>query len=105
MEARRRRGAAFTFDSSSYADFVRSLRVSPPLPSIPFPTFSHSTKDPTPSKFSITPLHRVVIIEGLYSLLDISPWKEAAELMDAKVWIECPRDVTRERLVSSALYT
>ncbi|ORY72439.1 P-loop containing nucleoside triphosphate hydrolase protein [Leucosporidium creatinivorum] len=98
-EARRRRGAAFTFDSTAYVSFVQSLRASPPLPSIPFRTFSHALKDPQPGPYPIEPHHRIIIIEGLYCLLDVEPWREATELLDERVWVECERSVARERLV------
>jgi hypothetical protein len=98
-EARRRRGAAFTFDSVAYTSFVLSLRKIPLLPSIPFPTFSHSLKDPTLSPFTIKPHHRIVVIEGLYCLLDVEPWKSSVDVLDERVWVECERAVARERLV------
>lgn len=98
-EARRRRGAAFTFDSASYVSFIHTLRLSPPAPSIPFNTFSHSLRDPLPSPYPIEPHHRIIVIEGLYCLLDVEPWKEATELLDERVWVECERGTARERLV------
>lgn len=98
-EARRRRGAAFTFDSTSYVSFVRSLARSPPLSQIPFRTFSHALKDPQAGHYPIKPHHRIVVIEGLYCLLDVEPWKEATELLDERVWVECERGLARERLV------
>lgn len=32
-------------------------------------------------------------------MLDIEPWKEATDLLDERVWVECERGVARERLV------
>ncbi|BGP23418.1 kinase-related protein [Rhodotorula toruloides] len=104
-EARRRRGAAFTFDAPSYVSFVRSLRQTPSPPSIPFPTFDHALKDPLPSRFPILPTHRIVVIEGLYCMLDVAPWREAAELLDERIWVEIERGVARERLVKRHLRT
>ncbi|GAA5822486.1 hypothetical protein JCM5353_000525 [Sporobolomyces roseus] len=102
-EARRRRGAAFTFDARSYVSFVRNLRSNPILPSVPFPLFSHAVKDPTPSPSPILPNHRIIIIEGLYTLLDIEPWSEATKELDVKIWVECERSVARERLIERHL--
>ncbi|KAL7343067.1 hypothetical protein BJY59DRAFT_719168 [Rhodotorula toruloides] len=104
-EARRRRGAAFTFDASSYVSFVRSLRQTPFPSSIPFPTFNHALKDPLPSPSPILPTHRVVVIEGLYCMLDVEPWRDAAELLDERIWVEIERSVARERLVKRHLHT
>ncbi|GAA5905262.1 Yfh7p [Sporobolomyces salmoneus] len=102
-EARRRRGAAFTFDAVSYLSFVRSLRCNPVLPSVPFPVFSHAVKDPTDSPSPILPSHRIVVIEGLYTLLDVDPWAEATKELDVKVWVECDKGVARERLIERHL--
>lgn len=78
---------------------MRYLRETPSPAAIPFPTFSHALKDPVPSPFLILPSHRIVVIEGLYSLVDLEPWRESVALLDERVWVECPPDVARERLV------
>ncbi|GAA6059440.1 hypothetical protein JCM10212_005379 [Sporobolomyces blumeae] len=103
VEARRRRGAAFTFDAVSYVAFVRSLRSNPVLPAVPYQLFDHAVRDPMPAPSPILPSHRVVIVEGLYTLLDIGPWREATDELDVKVWVECDRKVARERLVERHL--
>ncbi|KAL1413612.1 hypothetical protein Q8F55_001387 [Vanrija albida] len=95
-----RRGAAFTFDLGSYAAFVEALRV--PLEAaapIPFPTFDHKLKDPRPSPTPILPRHRIVVVEGLYTMLDEPGWREPAALMDRRVWVEVPRDVVFRRVL------
>ncbi|GAA5935377.1 hypothetical protein JCM1841_001938 [Sporobolomyces salmonicolor] len=99
VEARRRRGAAFTFDAHAYVSFIRSLRSNPVLPTVPFPTFSHALKDPAPSPFPILPTHRIVVVEGLYALLDVEPWREATDELDVKIWVDCDRAVARQRLI------
>ncbi|GAA6052420.1 hypothetical protein JCM3770_000233 [Rhodotorula araucariae] len=103
-EARRRRGAAFTFDAEAYVSFIRTLRADPHRP-VPFPTFVHSLKDPQPSRVPILPSHRIIVIEGLYCLLDIKPWSEAARTLDERIWVDVEREVARERLVKRHLHT
>ncbi|KAI5480040.1 hypothetical protein MNV49_002005 [Pseudohyphozyma bogoriensis] len=98
-EAHRRRGAAFTFNAESYTAFVESLRVTPPPESIPFPTFSHALKDPATSLHPILPHHRVIVIEGLYTLIDVPPWSGAVKEMDELVWIELDDSIAKERLI------
>ncbi|KAM0755647.1 P-loop containing nucleoside triphosphate hydrolase protein [Meredithblackwellia eburnea MCA 4105] len=98
-EAKRRRGAAFTFDAEGYTAFVLSLRETPAPAEIPFPTFSHALKDPVASPFPLLPSHRVVIIEGLYALLNVPPWSTSVAALDERVWIDVPREVARERLI------
>ncbi|GAA5979316.1 hypothetical protein JCM5350_006964 [Sporobolomyces pararoseus] len=102
-EARRRRGAAFTFNALSYVSFVKALRSDPVFPSVRFPVFSHAVKDPTDSLSPILPHHRIVVIEGLYTLLNVEPWIEATKELDVKVWVECDRKVARERLIERHL--
>ncbi|WWD17380.1 hypothetical protein CI109_101821 [Kwoniella shandongensis] len=103
-EAHWRRGAAFTFDLPSYHTFLSLLRLpidphaSTPL-GIPFPTFSHSTKDPQPSPYPILSRHRIILIEGLYTLLDQVGWKECAEMMDVKVYVDVDEEEARGRVV------
>lgn len=95
-------GAAFTFNLPSYLTFLQSLRLplapNPPL-SIPFPTFDHQVKDPAVSPHPILPRHRIVIVEGLYTMLDRDGWRDCAEMMDVRVWVECDREVCRQRII------
>lgn len=95
-----RRGAAFTFDLEAYSAFVSALRK--PVDNaeaIGFPTFDHAAKDPAPSDTPILPQHRIVIVEGLYTMLDRPGWRECADKMDLRVWVEVPRDVVRARVL------
>lgn len=95
-------GAAFTFNLPSYLAFLQSLRLplspNPPI-GIPFPTFDHALKDPSTSPHPILPRHRIVLIEGLYTMLDRDGWRDCAEMMDMRVWVECDREVCRARTV------
>lgn len=100
-----RQGAAFTFDAASYVDFVSSLRNSPSSPSIPFRTYSHAIKDPEIAPFSIAPRHKIVIIEGLYTLLSVEPWCKAAGMMDERIWLECAKEKAKARLVGRHVAT
>ncbi|CAK9787274.1 unnamed protein product [Cutaneotrichosporon oleaginosum] len=91
----RRRGAHFTFDGDSYAAFVGRLDE----PALQFPSFSHRDKDPVAEGGWIAPHHRIVVIEGLHSLLNIPPWSTAAHRYDEKVWVDTPVDEARQRLI------
>jgi hypothetical protein len=95
-------GAAFTFNLPSYLTFLTSLRLplSPTPPKgIPFPTFDHARKDPAPSPNPILPRHRIVLVEGLYTLLDRPGWRDTAEMYDIRVFVDCTRAVCRERVI------
>ncbi|WVN88313.1 uncharacterized protein L203_103518 [Cryptococcus depauperatus CBS 7841] len=101
-EAHWRRGAAFTFDLSSYLAFLSLLRLplhpNPPK-EIPFPTFDHAAKDPAPSAYPILPRHRIIVVEGLYTLLDMPGWRKCADMMDIGVWVDVEEEIARERVI------
>jgi hypothetical protein len=44
-----------------------------------------------------------VIIEGLYTFLDVEPWRRAAEVLDLRVFIDVDPRTARERLVRRCL--
>ncbi|KAK9412950.1 hypothetical protein SUNI508_12255 [Seiridium unicorne] len=101
LKAHDRRGAEFTFDGASFLKLVQSLRV--PLDqattqSIYAPSFDHAAKDPVDDDIEIKPGHRIVVFEGNYVCLDLEPWKQAAELMDLRWFIDVENEVARERL-------
>lgn len=43
------------------------------------------------------------IIEGLHAFLDVSPWREAAQEFDQRIWVNTPRSIARDRLVGRHL--
>lgn len=102
-----RRGAHWTFDGKSYAGFMRELQEVPSSTTISqtntnivwAPSFSHELKDPTPRAVAIHPYHRLVVIEGLYTFLSISPWNEAGEILDERWWVEIGEEEAEKRLV------
>lgn len=96
-----RRGIHWTFDGPGYVSFVRELRkgLSDTTSIITAPTFDHALKDPAFDDVSIHPHHRVVIIEGLYTLLSIEPWHEAGLLLDEKWFIHVDVAEAQRRLV------
>lgn len=98
-------GAAFTFDADDWVSFIRSLRQSPPPAEVHYRTFDHAKKDPEPALHPILPSHRIVIVEGLYVLLSTEPWKDSVALLDERIWVDCPPEVARSRLVERHLQT
>jgi pantothenate kinase len=99
--AHARRGAEFTFDGASFLSLITALRGPRGQGTIYAPSFDHAIKDPVEDSLPILPLpaHRVVVIEGIYVLLDKDPWREAAGMMDLKVFVRVEREVARRRLV------
>ncbi|KAI6028940.1 P-loop containing nucleoside triphosphate hydrolase protein [Pisolithus marmoratus] len=101
-----RRGAHWTFDGRSYVSFVHLLRAPGEHTAvITAPSFDHALKDPTPDAVAVYPHHRIVVIEGLYTMLDADVWRAAAEAMDERWWIDVDWEVARERLVKRHVLT
>lgn len=97
------KGAAHTFDLSSYRSFLHRLKE--PVDShtsktgIPFPTFDHALKDSAQSSTMITSRHRIIMIEGLYTMLDVDGWRECAEIMDMRIYVDVDREISRNRVI------
>lgn len=105
-----RRGIHWTFDAHGYVSFVKQLRtpisrLSPDAPDITAPSFDHALKDPSPHAIRITPQHRIVIIEGLYTFLSIEPWCEGGSLLDERWYIELDPSEAAKRLVKRHVAT
>jgi pantothenate kinase len=100
--AHARRGAEFTFDGASFLFLVQRLRepLTPSSTTIFAPSFDHAVKDPKENDIAIQPGHRIVVFEGNYVVLDKEPWREAAELMDERWFVDVDFDVARRRLVT-----
>lgn len=101
-----RRGAHWTFDGPSYVGFAKLLRE--PLAAttvITAPSFDHALKDPTPHAVSIYPFHRLVVIEGLYTMLKYDMWVQGAQLMDERWWVDVDLEEARRRLVRRHVIT
>ena len=78
------------------ASFQRIIRA---------PSFSHTLKDPTPDAIAIYHYHRIVIIEGLYTFLNIHPWSAAAHALDERWFIDVDIEEGKRRLVARHIAT
>lgn len=97
--AHRRRGAPFTFDAQGFVSAMRRVAESAGVEDVKCPSFDHAEKDPRADAITIAADVRVVIVEGLYCLLNEAPWSELESVFDISVWIECELDVAMERMV------
>ncbi|KAK1980273.1 P-loop containing nucleoside triphosphate hydrolase protein [Colletotrichum cereale] len=99
--AHARRGAVWTFDGYSFCKLVVSLRepLRADTSSIYAPSFDHAVKDPKADDIVIQPYHRIVVFEGNYLAIDMSPWNDAAKLMDELWFVDVDFDVARKRLI------
>ncbi|KAJ5773784.1 hypothetical protein N7457_008680 [Penicillium paradoxum] len=116
-EAYIRRGAPWTFDVDRFVTFVSQLRIwadETPLAApysgswssadlIYAPTFDHEAKDPVENGTSITPDASIILIEGNYLLLDDPGWRELADLVDYRVFVDTDPLEARGRLAERHL--
>ena len=105
QEARDRRGIHWTFDASAYVEFVRALKQPDNQAVITAPTFDHALKDPTPDAISIHPYHRIVVIEGLYTLLSKDLWRVGGNMLDERWFLKVDIDEAQRRLVKRHVLT
>jgi pantothenate kinase len=93
-----RRGAHWTFDAESFVADLESLRS---LKSKYFPAFQHGVGDPVPNSIQVidSEVHKVVLIEGNYLLLDVAPWDKIVTILDYTYFVDCELAVVEERLV------
>jgi pantothenate kinase len=90
-----RRGAPFTFDAEK---FVNTLQVIRRTGTGYCASFNHAEKDPKENTILVEKKHQVIIVEGLYLLLDESPWKKIAdEILDTSVFIDIDTNIALSR--------
>ena len=96
-EARKRRGAPWTFDGTAFAACVAELRE---RGAVAAPGFDHGTGDPEPGKHVITPEHRVVLVEGNYVLMEDAPWAGVKPLLDETWFVDASTEAACERVLN-----
>ncbi|KAK4251705.1 P-loop containing nucleoside triphosphate hydrolase protein [Corynascus novoguineensis] len=104
--AHARRGAEFTFDGDAFVALVRRLKEEPlndATPTVYAPSFDHAIKDPKEDDIAVERTHRIVVLEGNYTLLNKHPWSAAAALYSLTVFVTVPRAVARARLAARHL--
>ena len=91
-----RRGAPFTFDSRRFvADLVRARESGVGM----FPSFDHGVGDPVEGDIELNrDVHRLVIVEGNYLLLDEDPWCRLRTLFDESWFLEVDIDLCLSRV-------
>ncbi|MFM2275120.1 MAG: hypothetical protein RL211_992 [Pseudomonadota bacterium] len=100
--ALRRRGSPWTFDPAALAARLKVLQeVSPGTdkPPVMWPAFEHGVGDPVEDALAITPMIRLVLLEGLYLLHRADGWNLAG-LLDECWYLDVPMDVAMQRLTA-----
>lgn len=92
-----RKGAPETFDAEGFLELVHALRTQANLS---YPTFNRSADSTVPAGGHIDEASKIIVIEGNYLLLDQPPWSEIAKLVDLTVFLDVPRAVLLNRLIT-----
>jgi pantothenate kinase len=97
VEARARRGAHWTFDGEAFVAALLELKVKK---SRDFPEFVHGVGDPEDGAIHVLgpEQHQVVIVEGNYLTLDVSPWDQLTSILDYTFFMDCPLETVEQRV-------
>lgn len=93
-EGLRFRGAPHTFAADDFRADIELLRRNR---AGVFPEFDHAEKDPRPDAIRVTPSVPLVIVEGIYVLMQA--WR-VEPLLDLKIFLDCDLDEAVERLAA-----
>ncbi len=91
------KGAPETFDADSFVEFINRLHEFPDR-SIMCPAYDRKIHDPVENSITIQPSNRLIIIEGNYLLLNVSPWNIIRAKMNEIWYIDTPLKTIKERL-------
>ena len=96
-EAHGRRGAHWTFDAHGFVEKVGEAaeKVDDMLHA---PSFDHGQGDPVDGAVCIEKHHSIVVVEGLYLLLDIAHWDKLKDICDETWFIDCDIDESMRRV-------
>lgn len=101
MGARARKGAPDTFDVAGFVTLVRRIRQDDQT--VYAPRFCRAMECAIAGAVPVPPATSLVIVEGLYLLLDQPGWSEIRQSLDEIWYLDTGPDVARARLVERRL--
>jgi pantothenate kinase len=93
------KGIPATFDSQSFIKKLKEIQ-SRPEETHYCPRFDRSIEASIADDISVTPEHKVVIVEGNYLLLNEAPWDELSTIFNSIWYIDASESVLLPRLLS-----
>ncbi len=93
-----RKGAPNTFDVGGLKRTLIALREDQ-AEDVYVPVFDRSLEISRGSARTISPEHRIIIVEGNYLLLDQSPWDQLCRFFDLSIYLDVPEATLRDRLI------
>ncbi len=98
-EAFARRGAPWTFSPERLRQRISQIRSSYGIEGVSWPGFEHDVGDPVEDARVISPVTRLVLIEGLYLLYDKDGWGEVRDQFDETWFLDVPLNMAMSRLL------
>ena len=92
------KGAPHTFEGAEFVSFLHHLKTA--TGPVSGPGYSRKIEDTIENAFTVQPEVRVLIVEGNYLLLTDGPWAGIRALLDYAVFLDVPRDLVEQRLLS-----
>ena len=99
-----RKGAEDTFDSAGYVSLLRRLKNQQGNEIVYAPEFRREIEEPIANAIPVFPETQLVIIEGIFLLLDRGHWAGVSELLDEIWYVDIDHSVRRERLVKRHMH-
>ncbi len=99
---RRVKGAPETFDVEGFVRLLERVRRDSGS-TIRWPAFDRTIEATVPGGVTISPTTKLVVTEGNYLLLDRPGWRDLRRLLDEVWYVDAPRSVLRERLLTRAV--
>ena len=96
---RDRKGAPDTFDAHGYLALLRRLKAAAE-PVVYAPRFRREIEDSIAAAVPVPVAVPLVVTEGNYLLLDSEPWCRLREVLDEVWYVDPPRALRIERLIS-----
>lgn len=91
------KGAPQTFEAQAFVDLLKKLKSA--TTAIAVPGYSRKIEDVVPDAMTVAGNVPILVVEGNYLLLDVSPWNEISKLLDLSFYIDVPVDLVRKRLL------
>jgi len=92
------KGTPDTFDADSFVKLINRLHEFPDQ-SIMCPAYDRKIHDPVENSITIKPCNMLIIVEGNYLLLNVSPWNIIRTKMNEVWYIDTPLKTVKERLL------
>jgi pantothenate kinase len=90
------KGAPETFDVRAFCDIVEALRDA--RQEVLVPVFDRSREIAIASARAVSPLDRILLVEGNYLLLNENPWSNLSGKFDFTIFLDVPENILEERL-------